>query len=130
MKDKRGQGISMEFIIIAALALIVLIVIVLFFTGALGKIFGQQKDIVGTATDQQKEMWTEACRLACTTGGQNPYYFCTHAFEVKGDKGEVTEAWFCNTASFKDTRTVKDGTIKDLGVACKEITTEKCTSLK
>ena len=40
--SKKGQGISIEFIIIAAIALIVLIVIILFFTGGLEKIFGGQ----------------------------------------------------------------------------------------
>jgi uncharacterized protein (UPF0333 family) len=68
MKDKRGQGISMEFIIIAAIALIVLIVIVLFFTGGLEKIFGGQKEIIGSVSDQQKEIWRSQCKLYCSVG--------------------------------------------------------------
>ncbi|MFH1210706.1 MAG: hypothetical protein V1645_02205 [archaeon] len=68
MNNKRGQGISMEFIIIAAIALIVLIVIILFFTGGLEKIFGGQKEIVGSVSDQQKEIWRSNCRLYCSLG--------------------------------------------------------------
>ena len=68
MKDKKGQGISMEFIIIAAISLIVLIVIILFFTGGLEKIFGGQKEIVGTVSDQQKEIWRSQCKLYCSVG--------------------------------------------------------------
>ena len=40
MKDKRGQGISINTIIIAAIALIVLVVLIAIFTGRIG-LFGQ-----------------------------------------------------------------------------------------
>lgn len=99
MKDKRGQGISMEFIIIAAIALIVLIVIVLFFTGGLAKIFGGQKDVVGTVTDQQKEIWRSQCSVYCglEDDKRQSSFFCKHLFQVKNEKGEVVENWACST---------------------------------
>ncbi|MEM4244727.1 MAG: hypothetical protein QW404_00115 [Candidatus Nanoarchaeia archaeon] len=130
MSNKRGQGISMEFIIIAALALIALIVIVLFFTGALGKIFGQQKEVYATATEKQKEMWTAECNAACSLGGQNPYFFCTHVFEVRNDKGTITEAWVCNTAAFSG-KWPSEGTQKSLDVPCKDIQEKNlCANIK
>lgn len=73
MGDKRGQGISMEFIIIAAIALIVLIVIILFFTGGLQKIFSGQTEVIGTVSDQQKEIWRSECSLYCSLGQKENY---------------------------------------------------------
>lgn len=84
MKDKRGQGISMEFIIIAAIALIVLIVIILFFTGGLQTLFGQQKETVGTVTDQQKEIWRSQCNLFCGLGQKEN--FQNKEFKISGSQ--------------------------------------------
>jgi len=84
MKDKRGQGISMEFIIIAAIALIVLIVIILFFTGGLEKIFGQQGQQIGTVTDQDKEIWRSQCKLYCSLGQREN--FVNKEFKGKDDR--------------------------------------------
>lgn len=89
MNDKRGQGISMEFIIIAAIALVVLIVIILFFTGGLDKIFGGQKEIIGSVTDQQKEIWRSQCRLYCGLGQKEN--FLNKEFRVEG----VTDVYRC-----------------------------------
>lgn len=61
--DKKGQGISMTYIVIAALALVVLVVIILFFTGALERMFTQQKDIVEGATQHQQDIWRARCKL-------------------------------------------------------------------
>lgn len=66
--NKKGQGISMEFIIIAAIALVVLVVIILFFTGGLQSLFQKQKEAVAGATDQQKELWRGQCKLYCSLG--------------------------------------------------------------
>lgn len=37
---KKGQGISLTFIVVAALSLVALVVLILFFTGGVDKIFG------------------------------------------------------------------------------------------
>lgn len=92
MKDKRGQGISMEFIIIAAIALIVLIVIILFFTGGLEKIFGQQGQQIGTVTDQDKEIWRSQCKLYCSLGQREN-------FQNKVFKGDDDREYKCNSGS-------------------------------
>lgn len=64
--NKRGQGISMTYIIIAALALVVLVTIILFFTGGLQTLFQAQKESVEGATDQQLEIWRAQCTLYCS----------------------------------------------------------------
>jgi len=89
MNNKRGQGISMEFIIIAAIALIVLIVIILFFTGGLEKIFTGQKDVIGTVSDSQKEIWRSQCKLYCSLGQKEN-------FQSKVFDGEDDRKYKCN----------------------------------
>jgi len=71
--NKKGQGISMTYIVIAALALVVLVVIILFFTGALGKMFEQQQEAVGDATEQQKSIWRTQCSLYVSLGQEESY---------------------------------------------------------
>lgn len=64
---KKGD-LSMNYVIIAAIALIVLVVIILFFTGGLQTLFKQQSEIVSGATDQQLEIWRGQCKLYCSLG--------------------------------------------------------------
>jgi len=84
--DKKGQGISMTYIVIAALALIVLIVIFLFFTGALGEMFSRQTEIV-EASAEDRAVWISQCKLHCSLekneDGNCPS-FCSAKFEKDG----------------------------------------------
>lgn len=64
--NKKGQEISMTYIVVAAIALVVLIVAILFFTGGLQAIFKAQKETVAGATDQQLEIWRGQCKLYCS----------------------------------------------------------------
>ncbi|MDP2907483.1 MAG: hypothetical protein Q8O03_06085 [Nanoarchaeota archaeon] len=64
---KKGD-LSLNYVVIAAIALVVLIVIILFFTGGLQSLFQQQKEAVSGATDQQKEIWRSQCKLFCSLG--------------------------------------------------------------
>jgi len=63
--NKKGMELSMNFIIIAALALIALIVIALIFTGGIDKIIGQQKDIV-ELTSSEIALAEGVCKTACS----------------------------------------------------------------
>lgn len=65
--DKKAQGISMTYIVIAALALIVLIVIVLFFTGGMEKLFKAEVGVVEGAGGEQAT-WISRCRAYCSAG--------------------------------------------------------------
>jgi len=99
--NKRGQGISMEFIIIAAIALIVLIVIILFFTGGIQKLTGGQKEFIsGTIPDWQRQAWTSRCKLSCTGGNSKDY--CDNVFTVDTDgDGKDDAGYTCSETNFK-----------------------------
>ena len=65
--NKKGLDISLNFVIIAALALIALIVIALIFTGGIDRIIGEQEDVF-TLSTQEKALAESTCKLACSTG--------------------------------------------------------------
>lgn len=82
--NKKGVSLSMEFIIIAALALLALIVIALFFTGGAEKLFGKQKGAVGVTIDPQiKGLAVSTCQLSCTLGNKDAYDNPNFPKEVK-----------------------------------------------
>jgi len=86
MFSKSGQGISMTYIVIAALALMVLIVIFLFFTGALGEMFSRQTEVV-EASAEDKAVWVSQCKLHCSLEKNergNCPNFCGVKFEKDG----------------------------------------------
>ncbi len=73
MVSKRGD-ISLNFIIIAILALITLIVIALFFTGGITKLFGTQQGVVQISLNPQiKALAETTCTLHCTNQNENAY---------------------------------------------------------
>ena len=64
--DKKGQGISMTYIVIAALALIVLIVIFLFFTGGMERMFEKITKTTDSA-GQEFALLISQCKIYCST---------------------------------------------------------------
>ena len=69
MLNKKGMDISLNFIILAVLALIALIVIALFFTGGLTNLF-QQTEEVGSISAEKVALYSSKCKFYCTTGDQ------------------------------------------------------------
>jgi hypothetical protein len=67
--NKKGMDISLNFIILAVLALIALIVIALFFTGGLTNLFKQQSD-VGDISTEKIALYAAKCEMYCATGNQ------------------------------------------------------------
>ena len=63
--NKKGMEISLNFVIIAVLALVALIVIALFFTGGMSRIIGKEKTVV-ELTEQDIALAESACKLSCT----------------------------------------------------------------
>lgn len=63
------MDISLNFIILAVLALIALIVIALFFTGGLTNLFKQQSE-VGDISAEKIALFAAKCEMYCTTGNQ------------------------------------------------------------
>jgi hypothetical protein len=67
--NKKGLDISLNFVIIAALALIALIVIALIFTGGIDRILGEEEDVIELST-QEIALAESTCKLACSTGSE------------------------------------------------------------
>ncbi|MBI4154296.1 hypothetical protein HY501_03090 [Candidatus Woesearchaeota archaeon] len=85
MQAKKGD-LSINFIIVAALALIVLIAIALFFTGGIQKLFGTQKGAVGVTVDPQvRALAVQNCKLHCSLGNQDAYNNPNFPAELKSE---------------------------------------------
>ncbi|MBS3170965.1 hypothetical protein J4223_04260 [Candidatus Woesearchaeota archaeon] len=70
--NKKGMDISLNFIILAVLALIALIVIALFFTGGLTNLFKQQ-EAVGEISGDKIALAKTKCELYCTTNNEDSW---------------------------------------------------------
>ena len=86
LSDKKGQGISMTYIVIAALALIVLIVIFLFFTGGMERLFERQTETVESVGDEEA-IWRAQCKSYCTMGQYEVFNKVTFGDEKKNCVG-------------------------------------------
>lgn len=64
MINKKGAELSLNFIIIAAIVLVVLIVAVLFFTGASGKLLKEKAEVTKLST-QEYALALNVCKFAC-----------------------------------------------------------------
>lgn len=64
--NKKGMEISLNYIIIAVLALIALIIIALIFTGGIKTIFTQQGEVSSIAAEKVA-LYKAKCELACAT---------------------------------------------------------------
>ncbi len=74
MISRRGEGLSLNFIIVAILALMVLIIIALFFTGGITKLFSTEQEVSKVSLDPQLRLLSESnCRLHCTNQDENAY---------------------------------------------------------
>lgn len=70
--NKKGMDISLNFIILAVLALIALILVALFFTGGLQNLFEQTEE-VGSTTTEQYLYYKAQCKSYCTFGEEDAY---------------------------------------------------------
>jgi hypothetical protein len=70
--NKKGMDLSLNFIILAVLGLISLIVIALFFTGGLNNLFKQTED-VGDVSAEKIALAAAECKLYCTTNNQESW---------------------------------------------------------
>lgn len=119
--SKKGD-ISMNYIVIALLALVVLVVIVLFFTGGMQKIFGQTAE-VGEITEQQLSLWKSQCRLSCSLKQKGVNEGFCKAFERKDENGNVIDRYVCNTDQAYGCEQVAGA--KSLEIVCEELKIKK-----
>lgn len=90
--NKKGMDISLNFVILAVLALIALILIALFFTGGLSNLF-QQTEEVGDTDAQQIALAETECKTYCTLGTESAYKseYSEEEAESLGDKASCEE---------------------------------------
>ncbi|MDP2909420.1 MAG: hypothetical protein Q8N77_06470 [Nanoarchaeota archaeon] len=120
---KKGD-ISLNYIIIAALALVALVVIILFFTGGMQKLITGQKEVVeGVVPNWKISAWTTRCEFACTQ--QNKVDFCKTVFKADTNNDKQDDTYYvCNSAkSSEDTTTLTGLTKQSLEVQCDKIPT-------
>ncbi len=98
-KDKRGQGLSMNIVVVAIIAVIVLVVIALIFTGGVSKVWNTMGDFfqIGT-TGRTLEFIQQQCNIACSSAKTMTELtransgYCTKRFEWDNDgDGEINE---------------------------------------
>lgn len=70
--NKKGMDISLNFIILAVLALIALIIIALFFTGGLTNLFKQTAE-VGTISAEKVALYKTRCDFYCATNDKSSW---------------------------------------------------------
>ncbi len=121
MVNKRGAELSLNFIIIAAIVLVVLIVAILFFTGSTGTILKKQAE-TGKMSEQEYGIAVAKCRLACATKDQSTFENPTFTSSLINNG--ITKC--IELAEFKE-----QGTFADicLGKCVSEDTTKKSNAL-
>lgn len=121
--NKKGADVSITFIVLAAIALIVLVLIILFFTGSFKTLIGSQSDLVkGTVGDDQINIWKSQCDLYCTLGQKDIY--CTKVFKYEFGEGDSkqTYCYVCDIGNTGNTDTTDCTTTgKNLAVKCSDI---------
>lgn len=119
--NKKGD-LSIQFIVMAALALIVLIIVAVYFMGGMKTLLGRQAETI-QLTEQQKSIWKNQCNLFCSMGQADG--FCNQAFHYDVDKdGNIDEVWVCNSNLFTGGPLPTGAEEEDLGVECNSIKKE------
>ncbi|MBU1246262.1 MAG: hypothetical protein KKH88_03260 [Nanoarchaeota archaeon] len=93
MKNKRGQGISMNMIIIIILAILVLLVISIIFLGGAGTLNQRLRNIFGGSAgaydmDLAKANCQNYCDVAKTVPNVKTSAYCTHIFRGVDSDGD------------------------------------------
>ena len=70
--NKKGMDISLNFIILAVLALIALIIVALFFTGGLTSLFEETED-VGDVTGEELALAEAECITYCSVSSESSW---------------------------------------------------------
>ena len=85
------MDISLNFVILAVLALIALILVALFFTGGLSNLF-QQTEEVGSTSNEQLALYKSKCSLYCATDNKDSWDFPGFPEGLEKSPGnEITE---------------------------------------
>ncbi len=108
--NKKGMDISLNFVILAVLALIALILVALFFTGGLGALFKQTEEVGSTSTEQLA-LYKSKCSLYCATDDETSWNNPGFPDTLEDNSGsKITD---CNNDYFNLKKTWDDGECKD-----------------
>lgn len=111
MHSKKGQGLSLNVIIIAALALIVLVVLVVIFTGRAGQTENQLEDVSGEAA-------LKLTTLRLRYGSCAPGAGAEATFAAEFSAAETAEAEQLAETNFIDTQITRCKAFNDDDSAC------------
>lgn len=124
MINKRGQGLSMETIIIAILVLVVLVFVIIFFTGGFSSLSSKIKETMfGTATGQDKAIAIQNCQSYCeqaSSFGNNQQLIRSSAYCTKWFKIDYNNDGSAD--KFPDTDSEKAGQYKHFYCSDKHVT--------
>lgn len=96
-KDKRGQGLSMNIVVVAIIAVIILVIIAIIFTGGVGRVWNRMGEFfqIGT-TGRSLEFIQQQCDIACSTaqtmGDPSRSSYCQQSFQWdQNTNGKIEE---------------------------------------
>ncbi len=120
-KNKRGQGLSMNIVVIAILAVIILVIIAIIFTGGVGNVYRRMGEFFQIGTrGQTLEFIRQQCNIACSTArtmdDPSKSSYCNQVFK------------YDETGAGKDILEIHcyDSLVN---VHCADITEDKCEGL-
>ena len=132
--DKRGQGLTLNTIIMAILVIIVLVVIVLFFLGTFGGVTDKIKStFFSTTVGTSEALAVETCRQYCDQAQRLPKdlqeksAYCKQAFIIDGKSGpgqnkKYDKAYKCGSQSKPNRNIINaDSFGGNLGISCPQI---------
>jgi hypothetical protein len=120
VKNKKGQGLSLNFLIVAILAVIALVIVALYFTGGLEKMFSKQKDISALST-QELALAESVCKTACSVKSQT-------AYDAPKFSDAVKKAGFSKCSDLKNLGTFEEDCMSCEGKPTSG--TKKCSEFK
>lgn len=82
--NRKGQGLPVNLIIILIIGIIILLLVIAFATGTLGKLFGGAKELGEAVTPEQVATFRIGCKQACFSAEQ-----------LADTKGEWTNSDYC-----------------------------------
>lgn len=104
--NKKAVELNVATIIIVILAILVLVILALYFTGGIKFLWGKITPVPGAYEQTDLEQARTVCTLYCSARDETS--FCTHKFSVRNinNKGEVTgtEIKYCDDPAIGATK--------------------------
>lgn len=91
--NKRGVEINVATIIVVILAILVLVILALYFTGGMKNLWGKITPVPSAYEKTDVEHAQSACTLYCNSQDKNA--FCSHEFNLRKQKTTETEVKKC-----------------------------------